>query len=69
MPECPICGKQFGSASLFIHQKACQEKWEKQHGVKPLPEPPRAAGAMSNKTAASRYQGTLEVKLKQQTVL
>ena len=25
---CYICGKQYGTASILIHLKSCQKKWE-----------------------------------------
>ena len=41
---CHICGRQFGSQSLAIHQKACAEKWHKDQSNLPkskrLPLPP-----------------------------
>jgi hypothetical protein len=44
---CYICGREFGTASLEIHLKACKKKWEieqsekPKHERKPLPEPPK----------------------------
>jgi zinc-finger of a C2HC-type len=43
---CYICGRQFGTASLEIHIKSCQQKWEAEqlqkplNKRKPLPKPP-----------------------------
>ena len=41
---CHICGRQFGSQSLTIHQKHCAEKWNKDQAHLPksqrLPLPP-----------------------------
>ena len=42
LPFCHICGRQFGTTSLLIHQKTCAKKYEREHG-KPAPEPPRTA--------------------------
>lgn len=44
---CYICGREFGTASLQIHLKACAKKWEAQENLKPknerrpLPQPPK----------------------------
>jgi hypothetical protein len=35
---CFICGREFGTASLEIHLKQCQKKWELQESQKPLKE-------------------------------
>lgn len=41
LPVCYLCGREFGTASLQIHIKACKEKYERERG-KPAPEPPEA---------------------------
>lgn len=47
---CYICGREFGTASLHIHIKACIQKWEAQENLKPkkerrpLPQPPKEFG-------------------------
>lgn len=41
LPICHICGRQFGSASLAIHMKACADKYERERG-KPPPSMPSA---------------------------
>lgn len=33
---CYICGREFGTASLKIHLKACAKKWEEQEALKPV---------------------------------
>lgn len=56
---CYLCGAQFGSRSLFIHIKQCQEKWLKKEQEKPraerrpLPEPPAEleSGVLPTKAA------------------
>ena len=43
---CWICGRGFGTASLKIHIKTCQQKWEVEEAKKPknqrrpCPKPP-----------------------------
>ncbi|CAG9328971.1 unnamed protein product [Blepharisma stoltei] len=43
---CYLCGREFGTASLGIHQKTCMKLWEEREKLKPpkerrpLPEPP-----------------------------
>ena len=32
---CYICGREFGTASLEIHLKSCQKKWELEQEKKP----------------------------------
>ena len=41
LPMCHLCGQQFGTASLQIHQKACAQKYERERG---RPAPERSAG-------------------------
>ena len=44
---CYICGREYGTASLEIHLKTCQKKWEIEqqkkpaHERKPCPQPPK----------------------------
>ena len=44
---CYICGREFGTASINIHIKSCQKKWEIEESKKPrnerrpMPQPPR----------------------------
>ena len=39
LPVCHLCGREFGTASLKIHLKACAVKYEREKG-KPAPPPP-----------------------------
>ena len=39
LPVCHLCGREFGTASIKIHMKACAEKYEREKG-KPAPPPP-----------------------------
>jgi hypothetical protein len=39
LPVCHLCGREFGTASLKIHLKACAEKYEREKG-KPAPPAP-----------------------------
>ena len=48
LPVCHMCGRQFGSASLEIHQRTCRERYERERG-RPPPEAP-AGGADSFET-------------------
>jgi len=38
-PVCHLCGREFGTASITIHLKACAEKYEREKG-KPAPPAP-----------------------------
>ena len=49
---CHLCGKQFGSASLEIHQRTCRLRYEREHG-RAAPEAP--AGG-DNEAAAQFYE-------------
>ncbi|XP_063956234.1 zinc finger protein 474-like isoform X1 [Lytechinus pictus] len=55
---CYICGREFGSKSLPIHEPQCLEKWKVQNGKlprelrKPLPRKPVASGGSSGNDAA-----------------
>ena len=49
---CHLCGKQFGSASLEIHQRTCRLRYEREHG-RVAPEAP--AGG-DNEAAAQFYE-------------
>ena len=49
---CHLCGKQFGSASLEIHQRTCRLRFEREHG-RAAPEAP--AGG-DNEAAAQFYE-------------
>ncbi|KAJ4460087.1 putative A C2HC-type zinc-finger protein [Paratrimastix pyriformis] len=50
MLVCYICGREYGSASLPIHQKQCMERWQSDQAKlppeqrRPLPRPPTEAG-------------------------
>ena len=35
LPVCHMCGRQFGSASLEIHQRTCRERYERERGRPP----------------------------------
>ncbi len=43
---CYICGREYGTKSIGIHQKQCAKKWELEESRKPrhlrrkMPEPP-----------------------------
>ena len=39
LPVCHLCGRQFGSASLEIHQRTCRLRFEREHG-RAAPEAP-----------------------------
>ncbi|KAI8822025.1 uncharacterized protein EV422DRAFT_413905 [Fimicolochytrium jonesii] len=47
---CYICGREFGSKSIQIHEKNCIEKWDKQNAALPRdqrrtrPKPPQLVG-------------------------
>ena len=46
LPNCHLCGRQFGTTSLGIHMKACKERWEREHGrPAPMPDTPAPLGA------------------------
>ena len=47
LPVCHLCGREFGTASLAIHQKSCAEKYEREKG-KPAPEAPSIGGGASD---------------------
>ena len=32
LPVCHLCGREFGTASIKIHMKACAEKYEREKG-------------------------------------
>ena len=49
---CHLCGRQFGSASLEIHQRTCRQRFEREHG-RAAPEAP--AGG-DNVAAAQFYE-------------
>ena len=42
--RCSQCGRQFGTASIAIHLKACAEKWERERG-EPAPPAPALPGS------------------------
>merc|ERR1719238_1852510 len=61
---CHICGRDFGTASLEIHQRSCRKKWEQEEEAKPahlrrpVPEAPVAAPVGSqayNDAAFEKY--------------
>ncbi|CAG9316090.1 unnamed protein product [Blepharisma stoltei] len=51
---CYICGREFGTTSLGIHQKNCARLWEERENLKPkrerrpLPEPPKEIAIASS---------------------
>ena len=49
---CHLCGRQFGTASLEIHQKSCRARFEREHG-RPAPEAPATGG---NDAAALAFE-------------
>ena len=67
LPICYICGRQFGSQSLPIHEKACLKKWEQEQEKLPAhlkrghPQKPDASlsGAAANEAAYESYTGGL----------
>ena len=72
-PICHLCGREFGTASLKIHLKACAEKYEREKG-KPAPSAPDMLGQLTagdrpissadweayNEAAQSAAQGEME---------
>ena len=50
LPVCHMCGKQFGSASLEIHQRTCRERYERERGRPPPPTPADGADAFETFT-------------------
>ncbi len=62
-----LCGCQYGSASLMIHIRACQQKWLAAESVKParerrpLPAPPPeiAAGELPSGQAADDFNQSM----------
>ncbi|KAJ1616178.1 hypothetical protein T492DRAFT_896010, partial [Pavlovales sp. CCMP2436] len=39
LPMCHLCGRQFGSASLSIHLRACELKFAQEYGRQAPPAP------------------------------
>ncbi len=35
MRTCPLCSREFGSASISIHMTQCQKKWQQQNDALP----------------------------------
>ena len=63
---CYICGREFGTASLGIHLKACRKKWDAEqekrpaHQRKACPQPPAgfeeaARGLVPSDSALGKY--------------
>lgn len=58
---CYICGREFGTASLDFHLKACKKKWENEqmqkpkHERRPCPEPPKNFDAALSGAASGSY--------------
>eukprot|EP00741_Cyanophora_paradoxa_P015277 tig00000194_g14746.t1 len=58
LPFCYICGRQFGTASLAIHETQCAEKFLKAQSLlprnerRPLPRKPQAAAPIGGQGAA-----------------
>ena len=46
LPVCHLCGREFGTASLKIHLRACSERYEREKG-KPPPPPPEMLEQMA----------------------
>ena len=47
LPVCHLCGREFGTASLQIHLKACAQKYEREKG-KPAPPAPEMLNHLTN---------------------
>jgi hypothetical protein len=64
LPMCHLCGRQFGTASLEIHMRTCEQKYEQEHGKRapPAPAVPRTVGGRAaaleaqNEAAFSTFQ-------------
>jgi hypothetical protein len=43
---CHLCGRQFGSTSLEIHQRTCAQRYEQEYGrpAPPAPAVPKSGG-------------------------
>ncbi len=58
---CPICGREYGSASLPIHMKACEHRYEMEQADmpaklrRPLPKFKSAAEVLGQHAAASVF--------------
>ncbi|CAG9312144.1 unnamed protein product [Blepharisma stoltei] len=58
---CHICGREFGTASLEIHQKSCAKKWEEKEALKPpkmrkpVPTAPQAALGRTTQANIDKY--------------
>ena len=61
LPVCHLCGRQFGSASLAIHLKACAEKYERERG-RPPPEAPSASGLLGEERPVGQPMSSEEVE-------
>jgi len=63
LPTCYICGRQFGSQSLAIHEKSCIKKWENEDAQldehlrrpRPVKPDPSLSGQEANDAAYSSY--------------
>ncbi|XP_013411495.1 zinc finger protein 474 [Lingula anatina] len=57
---CYICGREFGSKSLSIHEPQCLEKWKAENDKlprelrRPLPQKPGTSGNMNEQNEAAR---------------
>ena len=67
LPVCYICGRQFGTQSLAIHEKACLKKWQQEQdklpahlkrGIPQKPDP-SLSQADANEAAYESYSQSL----------
>ena len=70
LPNCHLCGRQFGTTSLGIHLKACKERWEREHG-RPAPEPdtPMPIGARAGSREWEAFNEAATQKFNDETLL
>lgn len=55
LPVCHLCGREFGTASLQIHMKACAKKYEREKG-KPAPPAPEMLKNMGGDRPISQME-------------
>lgn len=66
---CYICGREFGSKSISIHEPQCLEKWKVQNAKlppgsrRPEPKKPEVRSIGGNKILGSLYQQSMTAKL------
>lgn len=61
---CPVCGRQYGTASISIHVKSCQKKFEEEEKAKPASQrrklPSLDTNAYSEQALRGMHAGELE---------